>query len=262
MATVVVGDIHGNLAALKSLLDVVRPEVGRGDEIVFVGDYIDRGSESRACIDAILTLQGESLAGVSCLLGNHEEWLLETRADHSRHSWLLGMDGLTTIRSYSEDAAAEIRSAMADAGLRLYVKRYQLPYRRFFEAMPETHHAFLSGLALAHENTDCLCSHAGLDPEVAGVRGQTARALIWGHPSFPSEYTGESPVVYGHWNNAVTGAEGWPIPVIAGRTICVDTSKFGIVTAVRMPDWTLFQCDGTRTRTVALRRPDQPGHRT
>ena len=47
------------------------------------------------------------------------------------------------------------------------------------------------------------------------------------------------------------------VPVIAGRTICVDTSKFGVVTAVRMPDWTLFQSDGTRTRTVALRPEDQ-----
>jgi serine/threonine protein phosphatase 1 len=256
MATVVVGDIHGNLAALSGLLDMVRPEVGTGDEVVFVGDYIDRGSESRGCVDAILALRATSAAGVVCLLGNHEEWLLETRADHSRHSWLLGMEGLATIQSYSDAAAAEIRSALAEAGLRLFIGRYELPYRRFFDAMPEPHHAFFSGLALSHENADCVCSHAGLNPAIPGVRGQVAKSLIWGHPAFPSEYAGEIPAVYGHWNNAVAGAEGWPVPVITGPTICVDTSRFGVVTAVRMPDWTLFQSDGERTRAIALRRPN------
>jgi serine/threonine protein phosphatase 1 len=49
---------------------------GRGDTIVFLGDYIDRGPDSRACIDATLDFRGRSAARVVCLRGNHEDWLL------------------------------------------------------------------------------------------------------------------------------------------------------------------------------------------
>ena len=100
MATIAIGDIHGNLHALSDLLEQVRDEVGEGDTVVFLGDYIDRGADSRGCVDAILSFQRESPARITCLIGNHEEWLLKTQRDHSSHSWLLGMDGLRTGWSF------------------------------------------------------------------------------------------------------------------------------------------------------------------
>ena len=91
MATIVIGDIHGNLAALLDLLGQLRHEVGEKDVVVFLGDYIDRGHDSRGCIDAILAFRRESPAEVTCLRGNHEDWLLRTQKDYACHSWLLGM---------------------------------------------------------------------------------------------------------------------------------------------------------------------------
>jgi hypothetical protein len=64
MATVAVGDIHGNLPALTDLLDRIRPEIGDGDTVVFLGDYIDRGPASKGCIDAILGFEREVRARV------------------------------------------------------------------------------------------------------------------------------------------------------------------------------------------------------
>ena len=56
MATIAVGDIHGNLPALKDVLAQLCRVVVEGDVVVFLGDYIDRGRDSRACVDAMRIL--------------------------------------------------------------------------------------------------------------------------------------------------------------------------------------------------------------
>jgi hypothetical protein len=131
MSTIAIGDIHGNLEALTDLLDQIRGEVRRSDTIVFLGDYMDRGPDSKGCVDAILRLQRESEAEIVCLLGNHEEWFLRTLHDHSHHSWLLGMEAFDTIRSYSIAAATTLREAVSNAGLDLFLGRCRLPYEVF-----------------------------------------------------------------------------------------------------------------------------------
>lgn len=252
MATIVIGDIHGNAAASSALLDCIRNEAGDGDRVVFLGDYIDRGPDSRGCIDAMLAFRDSWPGEVVCLRGNHEEWFLQTQEDYSRHSWLIAMEALDTIRSYSPEAASMLRRAKSEAGLRLYTDRIELPYQLFFDAMPATHRAFLSELSLWYECEECGCSHAGVDPAVPGLASQPPRALVWGHPLFPAAYTGETPIVYGHWNNAAPGADGWPVLTTVGNTICVDSTRHGVVSAVRMPDRTAFQSNGQQTRTLAI----------
>ena len=56
MATVVIGDIHGNRRALDDLLSKVQAELQAEDTVVFLGDYIDRGPDARGCVDRILEL--------------------------------------------------------------------------------------------------------------------------------------------------------------------------------------------------------------
>jgi serine/threonine protein phosphatase 1 len=241
MATIAIGDIHGNLPALADVLVQVGSEVRAGDSIVFLGDYIDRGPDSRGCVDAILEFGEHCVADVVCLLGNHEDWMLRTRADYSRHSWLLGMQPFETIRSYSADAERMLRDAIGGAGLNLYLGKCELPYGVFFDAMPESHRAFFSSLALCLETADCICVHAGLDPDVPALADQTFEWLVWSKADFQDTYRGEVPVVYGHWNNADIDAAGWPHPRIIGNTIGVDTSRHGVLTAIRLPDRRVFQ---------------------
>lgn len=241
MATFAIGDVHGYLAPLTDVLTQVADAAGSGDVVVFLGDYIDRGPDSRACIDAILAFRRDTPAGVVCLRGNHEDWLLRTERDYTRHSWLLGMEGLVTIASYSPEAERAIRKALGEAGLRLFLGTCALPYNVFFDAMPPSHRAFFNELALCHETADCLCTHAGLDPTVATLAGQTPESLIWGHDGFPARYVGNVPVVYGHWNNADFDSAGWPRPRIEGTTIGIDTIAQGVLTAIRLPDRRVFQ---------------------
>ena len=241
MATVAVGDIHGNLAALVDLLGQLRTQLAEGDVVVFLGDYIDRGPDSRGCVDAILTFRDESRADVVCLRGNHEDWLLRTQQDYAHHSWLLGMDALDTVRSYSPDAERALREARREAGLRLFEGRCALPYGVFFDAVPVSHHAFFAQLKPYFQSDDCICTHAGLDPRATGLENQTLESLVWGHAAFQADYRGEPTVVYGHWNNADLDAYGWPTPRIAGNTIGIDTISHGVLTAIRMPDRYVFQ---------------------
>lgn len=241
MAVVAIGDIHGNLAALQDLLAQLRPELRDDDTLVFLGDYIDRGPATRGCIDTILALCDERPDRVVCLCGNHEDWMLRTREDHARHSWLMVMDAWATIRSYSPDAEQLIRAAMRQEGAGLFLSPTPLPYEAFFDAMPDSHHQFFDGLGLTFEAEGCVFSHAGVDPAVPEFVDQNENALLWGTLGFPHRYTGEATVIYGHWNNAIRDADGWPHPKILANSIGIDTSAHGVLTAIRLPDRHVFQ---------------------
>jgi serine/threonine protein phosphatase 1 len=243
MATIAIGDVHGNLRALSDLLDQLRSEVTGGDTVVMLGDYIDRGPDSKGCIDAILAFGEQVPATVVGLCGNHEDWMLQTMGDCTRHSWLLGMQPLETIQSYSPEAARAVRKAAREAGLRLYTGSHQLPYHLFFEALPPAHRAFFGGLRSCFQAEDCICVHAGVHPGFAAdaPHEHPRNSLVWGARDFPEAYAGASTVVYGHHNNADIDANGWPHPRVLGATIGIDTIAHGVLTAMRFPDRRVFQ---------------------
>jgi serine/threonine protein phosphatase 1 len=84
--TYVMTDIHGRLAMLKALL----AQVPEGSKLVFLGDYVDRGSESREVVALI-----RSLPNATCLRGNHEDMLCA----HDPRMWLSN-GGASTLMSY------------------------------------------------------------------------------------------------------------------------------------------------------------------
>jgi serine/threonine protein phosphatase 1 len=241
MSTIAIGDVHGNLLALDDLLGQIGREAGDGDTVVFLGDYIDRGADTKGCVEAILRFQRESAAKVVCLCGNHEDWLLRTLRDFRRHSWLLGMEALDTIRSYAPGAADEIQDAMSRAGLQLFLGKCELPYGAFVDSLPGSHREFFENLPPCHEAPECLCSHGGLNPSLPDGRVQSRDDLLWGRAGFPDEYAGPRTVVYGHWNNAVLDDRKWPMPRRTGRTIGIDSISHGVLTAIRLPDERVFQ---------------------
>lgn len=70
----VISDIHGCLFTLRSLIETKIKPTG-DDELIFLGDYIDRGPESKGVIDYILNLGNQGIK-TTCLRGNHEEYIL------------------------------------------------------------------------------------------------------------------------------------------------------------------------------------------
>ena len=96
-----IGDVHGCAAELRSLLDKL--PLTPGCSIVFIGDYIDRGTHSREVVETIFDLAGAY--PVVTLMGNHESMLLDFVADP--HSEDAGMfiyhGGSATLASYADD---------------------------------------------------------------------------------------------------------------------------------------------------------------
>lgn len=76
MARYAIGDVHGCLATLRALFED-RLAVSKSDLVVLLGDYVDRGPESRGVLDYVRTLQEEY--NVVTLRGNHDDMLVRGR---------------------------------------------------------------------------------------------------------------------------------------------------------------------------------------
>jgi serine/threonine protein phosphatase 1 len=101
MLTYAIGDIHGRQDLLLLLLDRIRDHAGdRLHKLVFLGDYIDRGPDSAAVIETVLTLQDARPETVMCLMGNHESMLLSTVSDPTVTYWWLRNGGDATLASF------------------------------------------------------------------------------------------------------------------------------------------------------------------
>lgn len=243
MSTIAIGDVHGNFPALDDLLQRITPHISMEDTVVFLGDYIDRGPDSKDCIESIISFQNNARGRVITLLGNHEQWLVRTYEDHTSHSWLLGMEAFETIRSYSPYAEERLRKEAEREGLRLVMERVSLPYEIFFETVPKEHIRFLKNLRIFCRTPDAVCVHGGLSPEGGCVEEQLCDDLIWGTDDFPERYEGRDLVLYGHTGNPVMDDNGSPHPRIVGRTYGIDTISKGVLTALKLPENIILQSD-------------------
>ncbi|MEZ6135678.1 MAG: metallophosphoesterase family protein [Pirellulaceae bacterium] len=95
MRTIAIGDIHGCVKALQSLVDVVAPDAD--DQLVFLGDYVDRGPDSKGVIDLLLDLK--TRCRTVFLLGNHEIMFRGVLAGFPIAPWLAS-GGSQTVTSY------------------------------------------------------------------------------------------------------------------------------------------------------------------
>ncbi|MEJ7638103.1 MAG: metallophosphoesterase [Singulisphaera sp.] len=146
--TIAIGDIHGCSAALDALLDAIRPRPE--DTLVPLGDYINRGSDSRGVIERLIDL-GRRCRLVA-LTGNHEQMILEARSGLHPTTWL-GMGGLATLDSY---------------GL-----------GRELSLIPDDHFEFLDGCLDFHETDTHIFVHASYVPDLS-MEDQPADLLRWG----------------------------------------------------------------------------------
>jgi len=111
MRTMAIGDIHGSNTALVTLLDSVQP--APGDQLVFLGDYIDRGPGSRPVIETLLELR--KMCSPVFIRGNHEAMILEARLDFTQSSLWQSYGGRETLLSYGANYRDDWASLIPDS---------------------------------------------------------------------------------------------------------------------------------------------------
>ncbi|MEE8515739.1 MAG: metallophosphoesterase family protein [Alphaproteobacteria bacterium] len=187
----VIGDIHGRADLLDRLHDLIttdaRAHPAARKRVVYLGDYLDRGYQSREVVECLLARPLEGLKAVH-LRGNHEKMMLDFLEDSTIGlNWLM-IGGDATLYSYGVGKAPR-------AGRRDDLDTVQ---RAFRDALPQSHLDFFRGLETYHVEGDYLFVHAGVRPGVALAK-QEVRDLLWIREEFLNSTADHGKmVVHGH----------------------------------------------------------------
>src|SRR6476659_4909828 len=100
---IAIGDVHGCVHALDLLLDMISPRIS--DQLVFLGDLIDQGRDTRDVLDRLLELQAQ--CQVILIRGNHEEMMFAARESEAALRYLENCGGIATLNSYFFGAKIE-----------------------------------------------------------------------------------------------------------------------------------------------------------
>jgi len=186
-----VGDIHGRADLLKALHRGIAADAAGASElrnvIVYVGDYIDRGMQSREVIDHLLQ---DPLPGFEkvYLKGNHDDSLLQFLRDADFGPTWFSYGGDATVLSYG------VRMTPGKSGR----DRFEDMRQQLEANLPPAHLEFLQTLQMVYECGDYLFVHAGLRPGV-GLQQQTAEDMMWIREDFlDSRHDFGKVVVHGH----------------------------------------------------------------
>lgn len=194
MRVLAIGDVHGCATALHTL--VAGLELRADDVLVMLGDYIDRGPDSKGVIESLLDL--EKKVRLVCLRGNHEVMLLHAREHRETALFWLGCGGDATMESYSAET---------------------------FEDIPGAHWDFLLSTVRWFETETHFFVHANAEPKLP-LAEQPDEVIFWKHlvrpwfGRFPRHCSGKT-MVCGH-----TSQPSGEI-LDLGSVICIDTFAHG-----------------------------------
>ena len=148
--TIAIGDVHGCSAALAALVRAIDPTPL--DTLVFLGDYIDRGPDSRGVLEQMIALAERCM--VVPLLGNHEEMLLAALEGPSELRYWLKFGGREALASYGYRGGPEIRPADLRALIPVEHLQFIKGCRDYFETVRHTFvHAYYEPDRPLHEQS-------------------------------------------------------------------------------------------------------------
>ncbi len=195
MRLLAIGDIHGSLTALETILAQV--DLQPGDRLVTLGDYTDRGPDSKRVLDRIIALHAAGY--VIPIRGNHDEMLLQACDGRDRRMWL-SCGGRATLASYG----------------------IHTPDSAGFAKIPESHWRFLERSCRDFYQTEThFFVHANVSPDV-DLADQPTSVLYWeklgDHDTRP--HCSGKVMVCGHTRQP----DGLPLNL--GHAVCIDTGAY------------------------------------
>jgi serine/threonine protein phosphatase 1 len=239
MSIYTIGDIHGRADLLQLALSSILKRSTQDDKVILLGDIIDGGDDTKECVNLILKIKQQR--DVIVIKGNHEEWMLQTKEDYSSHSWIISMEGLRTIKSYSAKVENELRQELRKYGMDIINDHKPISYDKFFSILPKEHLELFSSLKDYHIENDYVFVHAGISIDEEDINKMDPKKLRWGFEGFPEHYTGKRKVIYGHYSRKAKRVNDKIIPYVRNNTICIDTSGFGILSYFITPNNKMIQ---------------------
>lgn len=196
MRTLAIGDIHGCLRALTTLINAVAPRPD--DLLVTLGDYVDRGPDSKGVLDYLVDLH--ATGQLVALRGNHDRMMLDARDGADGYLWL-ACGGQATLRSYS--VAAYLEYDLAD--------------------VPESHWDFLERRCVNwHEAETHFFVHGSVLPHLS-LAEQPTEVLLWEkvYADSTTAHCSGKVMICGHTRQASGDI------LDLGHTLCIDTGAYG-----------------------------------
>ena len=221
---IAIGDVHGCIHALESVLDAIAPT--RADTIIFLGDMIDHGHDSRQVLERIAELQ--SSCKVVLIQGNHEEMMLAARENEQALRFWQDCGGAFTLSSY------------------------RFPGR--IEDVPSEHWKMIESCLPYYETDDLIFTHANYLPSLpmADQPGHQLRWALFDRKEM-RQHMSRKPVIVGHTEQR----DGELVDL--GFAMCIDTAcwRCGWLTAIDCHTGDVWQA----SRWGVMRAPEEPSHR-
>ncbi|WMT92549.1 metallophosphoesterase family protein [Pelagibacterium sp. H642] len=190
-----VGDLHGHLDLLKAMLRAIRADIDQHSDmpctLVFLGDYIDRGPNSRGILDLLSAGLSMDRCATVFLRGNHEQWLEDfVRGEPVLSDWA-PKGGLQTLGSYGLSPELILKGCF-DKTLESEIRE------QFLSVLPQAHRQFILDLGFFYSTSQYFFAHAGVDPD-KGLEDQRSEDLTWIRYKFlRSQKDFGKVVVHGH----------------------------------------------------------------
>ena len=180
-----IGDVHGCLTALDTLLESVGLQPA--DALIFLGDYVDRGPDSRGVIERLIELSARP--NTVFLRGNHDLWMENARENESWfRTWLdRNVGGRQTLQSYGS-----------------------------FADIPLSHWQFLDDLVEYYETENEIFVHGAVDAEEE-LFDQHQQVLLWDRINNQAPHFSGKRVICGHTSQK----SGLPLDI--SHAVCIDT---------------------------------------
>lgn len=181
-----ISDIHGDLKKFERLLELVQYNKDK-DQLLLLGDFVDRGPSSKAVLDKVIQLKSE---GAIALIGNHEKMMIDAfHGDPMNLKRWYYNGGIKTLQNYGYEIEKD------DAEYWYTTDEMPDPIRMNDDI--RTHIEILKELPFYYETDTHIFVHAGVHPETP-IELTKPHTLVWIREEFYKAYNGDKTIVFGH----------------------------------------------------------------